>query len=205
MADSQALPLERLNSRADFERYAEQATTRWNALWDGDLTVVSVGVGSSSIAQGALDVLAACEAYARGQQIRVRQVGVDGADWMEVQVQVKRAGQPAVSYGKVVPSDIPGVISGSLQEKAIGVAGSESLGSIPPLSSHPFYRHQQRLVLADTGVIDPDSIEEAVARGAYSAYLKVLFDMAPEEAIAEMTAAVLRGRGGAGFPAGIKW
>jgi NADH:ubiquinone oxidoreductase subunit F (NADH-binding) len=205
MVDSQALPLKRMTSRADFERYVDLAKGNWNELWDGDRTVVSVGVGSSSIAVGALDVLAACEEYARGQRIVVRKVGVDGADWMEVQVQVKRSGQPAIYYGNVAPRDVPEVIAGSLQSKAIGVEGTEPFGTIPPLSSLPFYRHQHRIVLADTGVIDPDSIEEAIARGAYSAYLKVLFDMSAEEAIAEMTAAVLRGRGGAGFPAGIKW
>jgi NADH:ubiquinone oxidoreductase subunit F (NADH-binding) len=59
--------------------------------------------------------------------------------------------------------------------------------------------------MEDFGVIEPDSIEDAIARGAYSALSKVLFEMTPEEAIAEVTASGLRGRGGAGFPAGIKW
>ena len=59
--------------------------------------------------------------------------------------------------------------------------------------------------MEDFGVIDPDSIEDAIARGAYSALSKVLFEMTPEDAIAEVTASGLRGRGGAGFPAGIKW
>ena len=59
--------------------------------------------------------------------------------------------------------------------------------------------------MRDIGVIDPDSIEDATGTGAYSAYLKVLFDLTDEEVIAEVTAAELRGRGGAGFPAGIKW
>jgi NADH:ubiquinone oxidoreductase subunit F (NADH-binding) len=54
-------------------------------------------------------------------------------------------------------------------------------------------------------VIEPDSIEDAIARGAYQGYFKVLFEMSQEEAIAEVTAAEVRGRGGGGFPAGIKW
>ena len=76
---------------------------------------------------------------------------------------------------------------------------------IPPLDEHPFFKHQVRIVMEDFGVIEPDSIEDAIARGAYSALSKVLFEMTPEEAIAEVTASGLRGRGGAGFPAGIKW
>lgn len=205
MVEFAGLAPERLASREDFERYQSAATDRWDRLWNGTATIVSVGVGSSSIAKGALDVLAACERYAQGQPIVVRKVGVDGADWMEVQVRVKRPGMPTVCYGNVVPGDVPGLVDGSLQAKAGGVEGDQAFGSIPPLSSLPFYKYQQRIVLADTGVIDPDSIEDAIARGAYSAYLKVLFDMSAEEAIAEMTAAVLRGRGGAGFPAGVKW
>jgi NADH:ubiquinone oxidoreductase subunit F (NADH-binding) len=205
MVEVPSLPAQRLTSRAEFEHYQQAAKARWENLWIGPAAVVSVGVGSSSIAKGALDVLAACEQYAQGKEIVVRKVGVDGADWMEVQVQVKRPGMPTVYYGNVEPADIPGLVEGTLQAKAIGVEGDQAFGSIPPLRSLPFYKYQQRIVLADTGVIDPESIEDAIARGAYSAYLKVLFDMSAEEAIAEMTAAVLRGRGGAGFPAGIKW
>ena len=205
MVDRQESPAHRLASRADFERYIAQATDRWTALWGGNATIVSVGVGSSSIAKGALEVLAAFERVAQGRQVVVGKVGVDGAVWMEVQVQVKRPGEPAVYYGNVEPDEAAGVLDGSLQAKAIGVEGDAAFGSIPPLKSLPFYKYQERIVLADTGVIDPDSIEDALARGAYSAFLKVLFDITPEEAVAEMTASGLRGRGGAGFPAGIKW
>jgi len=199
------LELNRLSSRADFEALVERAKARWDALWNGDHTVVTVGVGSSSIAKGALDVLAACQQAAAGQPIIVRQVGVDGADWMEVQVQVKRPGAPTVYYGNVEPHEIPDLLAGRLQSKAVGVDGDVAYEGIPPLKEHPFFKYQHRIVLRDVGVIDPESIEDALARGAYSAYLKVLFDLTPEETIAEVTAANLRGRGGAGFPAGVKW
>ncbi|HEY8445613.1 MAG TPA: NADH-ubiquinone oxidoreductase-F iron-sulfur binding region domain-containing protein [Thermomicrobiales bacterium] len=199
------LELNRLSSRAEFEALVERAKARWDALWNGDHTVVTVGVGSSSIAKGALDVLAACQQAAAGQPIIVRQVGVDGADWMEVQVQVKRPGAPTVYYGNVEPHEIPDLLAGRLQSKAVGVDGDVAYEGIPPLKEHPFFKYQHRIVLRDVGVIDPESIEDALARGAYSAYLKVLFDLTPEETIAEVTAANLRGRGGAGFPAGVKW
>lgn len=195
-----------LSSRADFDKLKAQADARWKWLFEGDQTVISIGVGSSSIAKGARSVLAAAEKYADGKKdFVVRQVGVDGADWMEVQVQVKRPGAPAVYYGNVEPTEIADVIEGKLESKAIGVDGDVAHNGIPPLVQHPFYKYQQRLVLKDTGVIDPDSIEDAIARGAYSAYMKVLFDLSQEETIAEVTAANIRGRGGAGFPAGIKW
>lgn len=201
-----AAPLSKVSSRSEFESLVAKAESNWNRLWSGPETVVSVGIGSSSIAKGALDVFAACLRAAESRSdLIVRQTAVDGADWMEVQVQVKAPGQPAIYYGNVLPADIPALLNDGLSAKAVGVDSASPLGSIPPIKSLPFYRHQQRIVMRDIGVIDPDSIEEAIARGAYSAYLKVLFDLSPEEAIAEVTAANLRGRGGAGFPAGIKW
>jgi NADH:ubiquinone oxidoreductase subunit F (NADH-binding) len=196
----------RLTTRAEYEAFQASSTAAWDSLWGGNKTVVTVGVGSSSIAKGAIQVLEAARKLAEGRSdLVVRQTAVDGADWMEVQVQIKRPGQPIVYYGDVAPADIPALVAGNLEAKAVGVDGDAPLGSIPPLNSLPFYKYQQRIVLKDVGVIDPESIEEAIARGAYSAYLKVLFDLSAEEVIADVTASGLRGRGGAGFPAGIKW
>jgi len=118
---------------------------------------------------------------------------------------LKRPGQPPIVYGNVLPTEADDILDGRLEHKIVGVRGDESFNGIPSLNSHPFFKHQQRIVLQNAGIIDPWSVEDAVARGAYSAYLKVLFDMTAEEAIAEVTAANIRGRGGAGFPAGIKW
>jgi NADH:ubiquinone oxidoreductase subunit F (NADH-binding)/(2Fe-2S) ferredoxin len=197
--------IERLNNRTDLEALQVRSRASWQSLWEGGQTVVSVSVGSCSIAKGALDVLAACEAAASGSNTIVRKVACDGACWLEPWVEVKQPGQPAFVYQHVTPADAPSLIAGGIKEKVAGVRGDEPFGDIPALNEHPFFKHQQRIVLANAGVIDPDSIEEAIAHGAYSAYLKVLFDMAPEDAIAEVTASGLRGRGGAGFTAGIKW
>jgi len=68
-----------------------------------------------------------------------------------------------------------------------------------------FYQKQFRIVLRNCGVINPESIDEYIARDGYRALEKVLFEMTPEEVIAEVKASGLRGRGGAGFPTGMKW
>ena len=72
-------------------------------------------------------------------------------------------------------------------------------------SDVPFYRHQKRLVFGMNGMIDPTSIDDYIRIGGYSALPKALFEMTPEQVIAEVKRAGLRGRGGGGFSAGTKW
>lgn len=193
------------STRAEFEAFQQQAHDRWANLWDGNQTVVSVGVDSSSMAKGAYRVLDACRAALANQPAVVREVSGNGAMWIEPWVEIKRPGEPPIIYGPIQPDEVPTLLSGGLRERAFAVRGDQAFNGIPPLNEHPFFKHQLRIVLANAGIIEPESIEDAMARGAYSAYLKVLFDLTQEEAIAEVTAANLRGRGGAGFPAGIKW
>ena len=69
----------------------------------------------------------------------------------------------------------------------------------------PFYQKQYRIVLRNCGVIDPEKIEDYIARDGYKALEKVLFEMTPEAVVDEMLKSGLRGRGGAGFPTGMKW
>jgi NADH:ubiquinone oxidoreductase subunit F (NADH-binding) len=195
----------RLTSRAEFEAFQQAATDRWNRIWNGNDLVVSVGIDSSGLAKGAMRVLEACQQALASSSAVVRRVSGNGAMWMEPWVEIKRPGQPPIVYAHIEPDDVPALLAGRLEDRAVGVRDSQPFNGVPPLDEHPFFKHQQRLVLQNVGIIDPYSIEDAVARGAYSAYLKVLFDLSQEEAIAEVTAANIRGRGGAGFPAGIKW
>jgi NADH:ubiquinone oxidoreductase subunit F (NADH-binding)/(2Fe-2S) ferredoxin/NAD-dependent dihydropyrimidine dehydrogenase PreA subunit len=69
----------------------------------------------------------------------------------------------------------------------------------------PFYKKQMRIIFGNNGSIDPTQIEDYLAVGGYRALSKVLFSMSPEEVIREVKKANLRGRGGGGFPAGVKW
>jgi bidirectional [NiFe] hydrogenase diaphorase subunit len=71
--------------------------------------------------------------------------------------------------------------------------------------NHPFYAHQLPIVLENSGAIDPERIEDYIAAGGYSALYQVLMEMSPDQVVAEITASGLRGRGGGGYPTGLKW
>jgi NADH-quinone oxidoreductase subunit F len=78
--------------------------------------------------------------------------------------------------------------------------------SVPHYRDIAFYKHQQRVVvLRNCGRINPESIDDYLGVGGYSALRKALFQMRPEEVIQEVKGSRLRGRGGAGFPTGLKW
>ena len=76
---------------------------------------------------------------------------------------------------------------------------------IPIMSDIPFYKQQMLIVLKNRGIIDPEKIDDYIARDGYIALAKVLTSMTPEEVIKEIKASGLRGRGGGGFPTGVKW
>jgi NADH-quinone oxidoreductase subunit F len=77
--------------------------------------------------------------------------------------------------------------------------------AIPRYSDIKFYQQQERIVLRNCGHINPERINDYIARGGYQSLKKVVFTMKPEEVIEEIKHSGLRGRGGAGFPTGVKW
>jgi NADH:ubiquinone oxidoreductase subunit F (NADH-binding)/(2Fe-2S) ferredoxin/Pyruvate/2-oxoacid:ferredoxin oxidoreductase delta subunit len=80
-----------------------------------------------------------------------------------------------------------------------------SAAPVPKMADIEFFKHQRLIVLRNRGRIDPEKIEEYIAYDGYEAAAKALGRMTPEEIVAEISAAGLRGRGGAGFPTGRKW
>ncbi len=112
-------------------------------------------------------------------------------------------------YLKVKPEDAQEIVESHLQ----GDARVERLlyrdpGTGSVVDRHqdiPFYKEQQKTVLANCGRINPESIEDYTACGGYGALKKVLFEMSPQQVVDELKTSGLRGRGGGGFPAGRKW
>ncbi len=130
------------------------------------------------------------EAETRGLDVKLIRTGTRGMIWLEPLVEVDRDGV-RMGYGPVGPGDVPALLDGTL----------DGLG---PVEEIPFLAKQTRLTFARVGVIDPLSLADYEAHGGLSG-LRRAIAMSGEEIVAEVTASGLRGRGGAGFPTGIKW
>lgn len=166
-------------------------------------------MGTCGLAAGAGGVWEAARAYLKEHNIpaRLKPVGCIGLDDREVLLDVLLPGEPRVSYGRVTPEMVPRIIEDHVrhhrpvEEWVVGRIYDEGR----PFPEMDFYRGQERRVLRRCGFINPESIEDYLASGGYGAFLKVLTEMSPEEVIAAVKEAGLRGRGGAGFPTGLKW
>jgi bidirectional [NiFe] hydrogenase diaphorase subunit len=101
-----------------------------------------------------------------------------------------------VLYQFVTLDDVPEIA------KSIG---SEKLSRLECNMDQPFFTRQYKIVLQNCGVVDPDRIEDYIAVGGYQALMKALTEMTPQQVLDEITNSGLRGRGGAGFPTGLKW
>ncbi len=112
-------------------------------------------------------------------------------------------------YSQVKAEDVPEIVAETFVKKVL----VERLLYKDPVSKQriakeaevPFYSHQYRLIFGNNGFIDPTIIDDYIAMEGYSALAKALFDMSPEEIIETVKESGLRGRGGGGFPTGIKW
>jgi len=110
-------------------------------------------------------------------------------------------------YGGVKPKDVDEIIETTIRngKPVESLVGIEDGKAQPKIDETGFYREQRKVVLENCGKIDPRNIEDAIERGGYEAAAKALCTMTPEEVIEEVTRADLRGRGGGGFPSGVKW
>jgi len=111
-------------------------------------------------------------------------------------------------YVQVKPEDVKEIISEHLVKGRVVQRlcyDPNQATNLVAEANIPFYQKQYRIVLRNCGVIDPEKIEDYIARDGYKAIEKVLFEMTPEQVVEEILKSGLRGRGGAGFPTGMKW
>ncbi len=158
--------------------------------------------GSQAVRQRLLNEL---EEVGLADEVKVVETGCFGLCEQGPTVVVYPEG---VLYCRVTPDDVPELVrehllKGRRLERLLYREEAEkAVQTVPQVD---FFRGQQRIVLRNCGVIDPESIEEYIAHGGYEALGKALTEMKPAEVVAELKASGLRGRGGAGFPTGLKW
>jgi len=164
--------------------------------------VIRVGLASCGVAAGGREVYDALSTKLSqsGVKAELKQTGCIGMCYNEVLVEVSSPDGGHVFYRHITPEKVNRMVEEHLiggQPATEWVIPDEEIGS--------FLAKQRRIVLRNCGVIDPESIDDYLAAGGYKAIEKVLSSMSPQEVIDEVTKSGLRGRGGAGFPTGVKW
>ena len=161
-------------------------------------------------AYGATEVRGALEEEIKKQglsgQVEIRSTGCHG---LCAKAPVMSIDPLGVQYQEVNPEDAAEIVALTLKQNRLldhlAYRDAQTGNPIYYRSQIPFYEKQVRRVLANCGRIDPTKIEHYIASGGYQAIVKALSRMTPERVIDEVARAKLRGRGGAGFPTGMKW
>src|SRR5438132_4760905 len=194
---------------ANYAELRQAAEAAWKPIAEPRRTLIRVGVGTCSRVVGAEATLTALrQAAAEGRiDADVVMTGCMGLCFAEPLVEVLKPGQPPVLYQQVTEDMVHDLISsavagrGASADMALAVAGEQALGSIPALTSLPFWQGQVRRLMANSGLIDPESIDHYIARGGYEGLSRAL-KLGAEAIIKEMSDSGLWGRGGAAFPTG---
>ncbi len=195
-----------------FDEIRSQAVSEWEALERSDKPRILVGAATCGRAAGAMAVLEAINRELTRHKIKaiVTQVGCIGLCYIEPLVNIIKPGRPHVYYGNVTPELAAQLIEDYLvkdnprPDLALGTVGGDGIEGIPKLFELPMLKPQVRVALRNCGLIDPQSINQYVARDGYGGLVKAL-GMTPEAVIEEIKKSGLRGRGGAGFTTGLKW
>ena len=214
----------KLTCAEDLSKSKKQGNTR---LFSGKIRV-NVGTSTCCLAKGA-ELTYNALAYgmkSRNIDAELVKVGCNGMCWAEPVVEIHQPGKAKIIYGKVTENEVPRLLdalaSGDvIADLAIARIDTEDhvlVGSIDyatdgtaltgkqiaKLEETDFGKLQHKVILRNAGAIDPENIDEYIARGGYAA-LATALGMKPAKIVQEVIDSGLRGRGGAGFPAGVKW
>jgi len=177
---------------------------------------ITVGFASCGVAAGAQAVLNAFSSgiKKRKMDVQIQKAGCNGMCHQEPLVEVWIPGKVRLTYGKVNKEIVQTILAaikldaipeGALFKTPLGITTDTCCEDVPDNTSHTFYSKQQRVALRNCGVIDPENIGEYIALEGYQGLALALTEKTPAQVIKEVEKAGLRGRGGGGFPTGLKW
>ncbi|MDD3846724.1 MAG: NADH-ubiquinone oxidoreductase-F iron-sulfur binding region domain-containing protein [Syntrophorhabdaceae bacterium] len=190
----------------------DSAKGKWKKLRENREPIVYIGAASCGRAAGALDLKEAVKTFLdeNKQSARIIEVGCIGPCYLEPLVDIKMPGQPRVSYNNVNAKTLQMILKSHFQngephkKLVLGHFGTDDFDGIPRFYDLPMLKPQVRIVLRNCGLIDPEEIDQYLAVDGYQGFMKAL-KSTPEDVIATVRQAGLRGRGGAGFPTFRKW
>jgi NADH-quinone oxidoreductase subunit F len=196
----------------DLKAIREKSSAEWHLLRQPEEPVIFIGTASCGIAAGAKKVKAVIQENLDKHNLKARiiEVGCIGTCYLEPIVDITMKGHPRISFGNVDEKRAEYIIRKVLVEydlsktKPLGHLGPESYDGIPALFDQPMLKPQVRIVTKNCGIIDPGNFMHYLANDGYLGLSNAL-KKKPEEVIAVIEEAGLRGRGGAGFPTGKKW
>ena len=193
-------------SPEEFESFRQEIRSKR----DPQKPCISICAGSGCVASGANKVIAAFqwELEKQGLTAVVDTKGTGCPGFCE-RGPVVVIYPEEVCYLQVTPEDVPEIVTQTIKEKKV----VDRLLYVDPATGEKavhesdisFYKNQERNLICNNIKIDSQKIEDYIANGGYSALAKVLSGMRPEQVLDEVKTSNLRGRGGAGFPTGIKW
>jgi len=196
--------------KLSFEEIQNKAQTEWKDFCAK--TRILVGAATCGRSAGALNVLNTINEELTKHTIDavVTQVGCIGLCYIEPIISIAKPNEPYIFYASLTPELAQQIIEDYLlkgnprPDLALGTVGNKGVKDIPQLFDLAMLKPQVRIVLRNCGFIDPININHYIVNGGYSGLIKAL-DMKPEDVIEEVRKSGLRGRGGAGFPTGVKW
>ncbi len=198
-----------MDSLLDLRKQAQQ---EWDHLQDSAEPLIYIGMGSCGIASGAGRVWERANQILERDKIQARliKVGCIGPCYLEPLVDIRKPGQPRLCFNNVdekrLEKLIPDYLQNGSRMKPLGHLGEPgvTIQGVKSFWDQAMLGKQERIVLRNCGIIDPENIHHYIAREGFSGLLRA-FEMGPDKVIEEIRLAGLRGRGGAGFPTHIKW